>query len=172
MTEGTTLYCGDVCNHTGPHRYPPPIISAERVRMALGTHCPHGLDLRVHPRCYLCKPLESNSVGACLCYGNWLGVIPPACPVHNPPVVTFVAPNTTGRDVIDRPDGHTLLQWHAEWTAWRVGELLRGAEPHAERAIALVETGRTTTPAYEPKPSRLGIAGVDALLWTEWRSAR
>ena len=22
-TEGTTLYCGDTCNHTGPHRYPP-----------------------------------------------------------------------------------------------------------------------------------------------------
>lgn len=24
--EGTTLYCGDNCNHTGPHRYPPPQI--------------------------------------------------------------------------------------------------------------------------------------------------
>jgi hypothetical protein len=21
------------------------------------THCEHGLDLRIHPRCYLCKPL-------------------------------------------------------------------------------------------------------------------
>ncbi len=21
--EGTTLYCGDNCNHTGPHHYPP-----------------------------------------------------------------------------------------------------------------------------------------------------
>jgi hypothetical protein len=23
VSEGTTLYCGDNCNHTGPHRYPP-----------------------------------------------------------------------------------------------------------------------------------------------------
>jgi len=22
MTTGDTLYCGDNCNHTGPHRYP------------------------------------------------------------------------------------------------------------------------------------------------------
>lgn len=23
-TLGSTLYCGENCNHTGPHRYPPP----------------------------------------------------------------------------------------------------------------------------------------------------
>ena len=22
--SGSTIYCGDNCNHTGPHRYPPP----------------------------------------------------------------------------------------------------------------------------------------------------
>ena len=23
------------------------------------THCPHGLDLRIYPRCYMCQPLGS-----------------------------------------------------------------------------------------------------------------
>lgn len=54
MSQGTTLYCGDVCNHTGPHRYPPsnqpsPI-------------CPHGLDLRLHPRCWLCDPAAFKGI--------------------------------------------------------------------------------------------------------------
>ena len=24
----------------------------------LATHCPHGLDMRLYPRCFLCTPLE------------------------------------------------------------------------------------------------------------------
>lgn len=51
--EGDSFYCGDVCNHTGPHRYrstPPPAAS-------FWYACPHGLDMRIVPRCYLCRPL-------------------------------------------------------------------------------------------------------------------
>ena len=32
------------------------------------THCPHGLDLRVHPRCYLCRP---DPTGSFALGGNW-----------------------------------------------------------------------------------------------------
>lgn len=94
--EGTTIYCGDNCNHTGPHRYPPANASQLTTygTEIVTTHCKHGLDLRVHPRCYLCKPLETGSVGACMCYGNWWGVMPQPCPIHNPPTVTFVSDHT------------------------------------------------------------------------------
>lgn len=62
--------------------------------------CEHGLDLRVHPRCYLCQPLVSQFVPApqpigCTCPPNWLGVIPPACPIHNPPNPTITWPTIT-----------------------------------------------------------------------------
>ena len=30
------------------------------------THCPHGLDLRVHPRCYLCSPSDAEARAALL----------------------------------------------------------------------------------------------------------
>ena len=29
-----------------------------RRRMTAQTHCPHGVDLRVSPRCYLCQPAQ------------------------------------------------------------------------------------------------------------------
>ena len=32
------------------------------------THCPHGLDMRLNPRCYLCTPLPPTSAGStCWC---------------------------------------------------------------------------------------------------------
>ena len=74
MSEGTTLYCGDVCNHTGPHRLRPE-------PQFVSTRCPHGLDMRIYPRCYLCVPL----VAGCQCPSFWWGLTPPPCPVHNPP---------------------------------------------------------------------------------------
>lgn len=93
--ESNTVYCGDVCNHTGPHRYryPYSTVTIPSPTVIVITHCKHGLDLRVHPRCYLCKPLESGSVAGCTCPTFWHGVIPPQCPVHNPP--SAYSPNTT-----------------------------------------------------------------------------
>jgi hypothetical protein len=29
--EGTSVYCGDNCNHTGPHHYPPGVAEVERM---------------------------------------------------------------------------------------------------------------------------------------------
>ena len=60
--------------------------------------CPHGLDLRTNPRCYLCEPLawpyrdELPVARGCTCPPVWHAVIPPTCPIHRPPTV----PVTTG----------------------------------------------------------------------------
>ena len=65
------------------------------------THCPHGLDLRIHPRCYLCDPIAFEAWG-CTCPDYWWGTVPPPCPVHNPPrsfVPTIMTGGTTGNTV-------------------------------------------------------------------------
>jgi hypothetical protein len=80
--EGTTLYCGDTCNHTGPHRYPP------KMSIDHGYQCAHGLDMRLHARCYLCSP------SACECGGPWWAVVPKPCPVHNPGPPTTTTDHT------------------------------------------------------------------------------
>lgn len=68
--------------------------------MSDGIFCPHGLDLRTNPRCYLCDPLAwpyrdalPPSTG-CTCPSVWHAVIPPTCPVHNPATAREVT--TTG----------------------------------------------------------------------------
>lgn len=60
------------------------------------THCPHGLDMRLHPRCYLCTPLPPMSAGstgpACQCPVNWQSAEHPYCPLHHPgnPVAEYL----------------------------------------------------------------------------------
>jgi hypothetical protein len=57
------MYCGDNCNHTGPHRYPPPEGYSWSSSTPVLTHCQHGLDLRINPRCYLCRPEAASLDG-------------------------------------------------------------------------------------------------------------
>ena len=64
MTDTTYLNC-DGCRgtigpagcptHRGSATYIDPSHSWSSSTPVL-THCQHGLDLRIHPRCYLCKP--------------------------------------------------------------------------------------------------------------------
>ena len=59
--------------------------------------CPHGLDMRLHPRCYLCTPLPETRVftppapvPVCTCPTVWYGTMRPLCPVHNPVITNTV----------------------------------------------------------------------------------
>ena len=71
--------------------------------------CEHGLDLRLYPRCFLCKPLEWPETNdpvpgfvGCRCPTYWFGTVPPECPVHNPPkpyYPTITVGTTTGHTV-------------------------------------------------------------------------
>ena len=48
-------------------------------------YCSHGLDMRLHPRCFLCTPLEPTGyVAGCQCPTSWNGIMRPPCPTHNP----------------------------------------------------------------------------------------
>ena len=65
------------------------------------THCPHGLDMRLHPRCYLCRPLadlpplvDPNRPGgpACHCLPwTYNTDVRPFCPIHNPHLVILTS---------------------------------------------------------------------------------
>lgn len=65
--------------------------------------CPHGLDLRVYPRCYVCDPViklpfdttPSRPLG-CTCPPAYIGDFPPYCPIHNPPRPYYPTITTTG----------------------------------------------------------------------------